>query len=48
MGAMQFEHIAIVGALGGTPTGDGGPSGAYTCGQWGFAIGGTGFRRVTA
>src|SRR5262249_30192598 len=30
----------LVGALGGRPTGDGGPSGAYTWGQWGFAGGG--------
>jgi methylmalonyl-CoA/ethylmalonyl-CoA epimerase len=52
MSAVQFDHIAIaarrmadapavlVGALGGAPTGDGGPSGAYTWGQWGFAGGG--------
>lgn len=49
---VRFDHIAIatrcmtdgppvlVGALGGRPTGDGGPSGAYTWGQWGFAGGG--------
>ncbi len=52
MSAIQFDHIAIaarrmadapavlVGALGGAPTGDGGPSGAYTWGQWAFAGGG--------
>jgi methylmalonyl-CoA/ethylmalonyl-CoA epimerase len=52
MGEVRFDHIAIatrrmtdgppvlVGALGGRPTGDGGPSGAYTWGQWGFANGG--------
>ena len=45
MSEIRFDHIAIaahrmadapavlVGALGGTPTGDGGPSGAYTWGQ---------------
>ena len=49
---IQFDHIAIavprmgeapavlVGTLGGTPTGDGGASGAYTWAQWGFAGGG--------
>jgi methylmalonyl-CoA/ethylmalonyl-CoA epimerase len=49
---VRFDHIAIatrrmtdgppvlVGALGGRPTGDGGPSGAYTWGHWGFAGGG--------
>src|SRR5215468_5712737 len=49
---VRFDHIAIatrrmidgppvlVGALGGHPTGDVGPSGAYTWGQWGFAGGG--------
>lgn len=52
MSAIQFDHIAIaarrmadapavlVGMLGGAPTGDGGPSGAYTWGHWGFAGGG--------
>jgi len=30
----------LVGALGGRPTGDGGPSGAYTWGHWSFAGGG--------
>jgi len=52
MPQVRFDHIAIaarrmtdgpavlVGALGGSPTGDGGPSGAYTWGQWGFAGGG--------
>ena len=52
MSEVRFDHIAIaarrmadgpavlVGALGGRPTGDGGPSGAYTWGQWGFAGGG--------
>jgi methylmalonyl-CoA/ethylmalonyl-CoA epimerase len=52
MSEVRFDHIAIaarhmadgpavlVGALGGCPTGDGGPSGAYTWGQWGFAGGG--------
>jgi methylmalonyl-CoA/ethylmalonyl-CoA epimerase len=52
MREVRFDHIAIavrqmadgpavlVGALGGRPTGDGGPSGAYTWGQWGFAGGG--------
>ncbi len=52
MSEIQFDHIAIaayrmadapavlVGALGGAPTGDGGPSGPYTWGQWGFAGGG--------
>jgi catechol 2,3-dioxygenase-like lactoylglutathione lyase family enzyme len=52
MSEILFDHIAIaahrmadapavlVGALGGTPTGEGGPSGAYTWGQWGFAGGG--------
>jgi len=49
MSEIWFDHIAIaahrmadapavlVGALGGAPTGDGGPSGPYTWGQWGFA-----------
>jgi hypothetical protein len=48
----EFDHIAIavgrladapavlVGTLGGTPTGEGGPSGAYTWAQWRFAGGG--------
>jgi catechol 2,3-dioxygenase-like lactoylglutathione lyase family enzyme len=52
MSEVRFDHIAIaarrmadgpavlVGALGGRPTGDGGPSGAYTWGHWGFAAGG--------
>jgi hypothetical protein len=52
MSEILFDHIAIaarlmadapavlVGALGGAPTGDGGPSGTYTWGQWGFAGGG--------
>jgi len=52
MSAIQFDHVAIaarrmadapavlVGALGGAPTGDGGPSGAYTWGHWAFAGGG--------
>lgn len=52
MSEIQFDHIAIaahrmadapavlVGALGGTPTGDGGPAGPYTWGQWRFAGGG--------
>jgi len=52
MSGIGFDHIAIavarmadapavlVGALGGTPTGDGGPSGAYTWAQWRFAGGG--------
>jgi catechol 2,3-dioxygenase-like lactoylglutathione lyase family enzyme len=52
MDAIQLDHIAIavprmadapatlVGVLGGAPTGDGGPSGAYTWAQWGFAGGG--------
>jgi methylmalonyl-CoA/ethylmalonyl-CoA epimerase len=52
MSEVGFDHIAIavprmadapavlVGALGGTPTGDGGPAGAYTWAQWGFAGGG--------
>ena len=52
MSGIHFDHIAIathrmadapavlVGALGGTPTSDGGPSGAYTWGQWRFAGGG--------
>ena len=52
MSEVRFDHIAIaarrmvdgpavlVGALGGRPTGDGGPSGAYTWGHWGFAGGG--------
>jgi hypothetical protein len=52
MSEIQLDHIAIaahrmadapgvlVGALGGAPTGDGGASGAYTWGQWGFAGGG--------
>jgi methylmalonyl-CoA/ethylmalonyl-CoA epimerase len=52
MSEIGFDHIAIavprladapavlVGALGGAPTGDGGPSGAYTWAQWGFAGGG--------
>jgi len=52
MSEIQFDHIAIaarcmadapallVGALGGAPTGDGGPSGPYTWGQWRFAGGG--------
>jgi methylmalonyl-CoA/ethylmalonyl-CoA epimerase len=52
MSEVRFDHIAIaarrmadgpavlVGALGGRPTGDGGPSGAYTWGQWSFAGGG--------
>jgi methylmalonyl-CoA/ethylmalonyl-CoA epimerase len=52
MSGIQLDHIAIaahrmadapavlVGALGGAPTGDGGPSGPYTWGQWGFAGGG--------
>ena len=52
MSRIHFDHIAIathrmadapavlVGALGGTPTGDGGPSGAYTWGHWRFAGGG--------
>lgn len=52
MNEIQFDHIAIaahrmadapavlVGALGGTPTGDGGPAGAYTWAQWRFAGGG--------
>jgi catechol 2,3-dioxygenase-like lactoylglutathione lyase family enzyme len=52
MSGILFDHIAIaahrmadapavlVGALGGTPTGDGGPSGPYTWSQWGFAGGG--------
>jgi methylmalonyl-CoA/ethylmalonyl-CoA epimerase len=49
---VRFDHIAIaarrmtdgppvlVGELGGRPTGDGGPSAAYTWGQWRFAGGG--------
>ena len=52
MREVRFDHIAIaarrmadgpavlVGALGGRPTGDGGPSGAYTWGHWGFTGGG--------
>ena len=52
MSEVRFDHIAIaahrmadgppvlVGALGGRATGEGGPSGAYTWGQWGFAGGG--------
>jgi len=52
MSELEFDHIAIavprmadappvlVGSLGGTPTGDGGPAGAYTWAQWGFAGGG--------
>lgn len=52
MSEIQLDHIAIaahrmadapavlVGALGGTPTGDGGRSGAYTWAQWSFAGGG--------
>ncbi len=52
MSEVRFDHIAIaarrmtdgpavlVGALGGQPTGDGGPSGAYTWGHWGFTGGG--------
>jgi len=48
----ELDHIAIaahriadapavlVGILGGAPTGDGGPSGAYTWAQWAFAGGG--------
>jgi hypothetical protein len=49
---IEFDHIAIavgrmadapavlVGTLGGAPTGEGGPSGAYTWAQWRFAGGG--------
>jgi catechol 2,3-dioxygenase-like lactoylglutathione lyase family enzyme len=52
MSEIGFDHIAIavarmsdapavlVGALGGVPTGDGGPAGAYTWAQWRFAGGG--------
>jgi methylmalonyl-CoA/ethylmalonyl-CoA epimerase len=52
MSAVEFDHIAIaarrmadapavlVGALGGAPTGEGGPSVAYPWGQWVFAGGG--------
>ena len=52
MSGVRFDHIAIaarrmadgpavlVGALGGRPTRDGGPSGAYTWGHWGFDRGG--------
>jgi methylmalonyl-CoA/ethylmalonyl-CoA epimerase len=52
MSEIHFDHIAIavarmadaqavlVGALGGAPTGDGGPSAAYTWAQWSFAGGG--------
>jgi len=52
MSEILFDHIAIaarrmadapavlVGALGGAPTGDGGPSGGYTWAHWGFAGGG--------
>src|SRR5688572_28973624 len=52
MSGIELDHIAIavarmadapavlVGALGGTPTGDGGPSGAYTWAHWRFAGGG--------
>jgi catechol 2,3-dioxygenase-like lactoylglutathione lyase family enzyme len=52
MTRIGFDHIAIavarladapavlVGALGGVPTGEGGPSGAYTWTQWRFAGGG--------
>jgi methylmalonyl-CoA/ethylmalonyl-CoA epimerase len=52
MREVRFDHIAIatrrmtdgppvlVGALGGRPTGDGGPSGAYTWGHWSFEGGG--------
>jgi methylmalonyl-CoA/ethylmalonyl-CoA epimerase len=52
MSQILFDHIAIathrmadapallVGVLGGAPTGDGGPSGAYTWAHWGFAGGG--------
>jgi methylmalonyl-CoA/ethylmalonyl-CoA epimerase len=52
MSGIEFDHIAIavrrladapavlVGALGGAPTGEGGPSGAYTWCQWRFAGGG--------
>jgi methylmalonyl-CoA/ethylmalonyl-CoA epimerase len=51
MTEIRFDHIAIAAhriadapavlaaALGGMPTGDGGASGAYTWGQWGFAGG---------
>ncbi|HEU4370672.1 MAG TPA: VOC family protein [Methylomirabilota bacterium] len=52
MSEIRFDHVAIavsrmadapavlVGALGGVPTGEGGPSGAYAWAQWGFAGGG--------
>jgi methylmalonyl-CoA/ethylmalonyl-CoA epimerase len=52
MTGIEFDHIAIavarmahapavlVGTLGGVPTGEGGPSGAYTWAQWRFAGGG--------
>ena len=52
MTGIEFDHIAmavgrmadapavLVGTLGGTPTGEGGPSGAYTWAQWRFAGGG--------
>jgi catechol 2,3-dioxygenase-like lactoylglutathione lyase family enzyme len=52
LSAMLLDHIAIAvprmaeapavlgGVLGGAPTGAGGPSGAYTWAQWGFAGGG--------
>ena len=52
MSAIQLDHVAIavsrmaeapavlIGVLGGAPTGAGGPSGAYTWAQWGFAGGG--------
>jgi methylmalonyl-CoA/ethylmalonyl-CoA epimerase len=52
MTSIELDHIAIavrrmddapavlVGTLGGAPTGEGGPSGAYTWAQWRFAGGG--------
>jgi len=52
LNAIRLDHIALaiprmaeapavlVGVLGGAPTGAGGPSGAYTWAQWGFAGGG--------
>jgi catechol 2,3-dioxygenase-like lactoylglutathione lyase family enzyme len=51
MSIVQFDHIAIAahrmadapavleGIFGGAPTGEGGPSGAYTWAQWSFAGG---------
>jgi methylmalonyl-CoA/ethylmalonyl-CoA epimerase len=40
VGCMADAPAVLVGTLGGTPTGEGGPSGAYTWAQWRFAGGG--------